>query len=83
VERLQVAAGDTIDFVVDVYRELNNDQFLWAPEIVAEANAGDAPGDASRWEASGQFQGPPPQRLSPWEQLAQVLLLSNELMFVD
>ncbi len=83
VERLRVAAGDTIDFVVDVYRELNNDQFLWAPEIVAEANAGDAPGEESRWAAAGQFRGPPPRALSPWEQLAQVLLLSNELMFVD
>jgi hypothetical protein len=27
--------------------------------------------------------GPPPPRLEPWEQYAQVLLLTNEFAFAD
>ena len=37
------------------------------------------------WSASGEFAGPPGKRrpMSAWEKLAQVLLASNELLFVD
>ena len=37
----------------------------------------------SSWDAARDFSGPPEPRLSPREQLAQVLLMANELMFVD
>jgi len=46
-----------------------------------------APEAATEWNAHVNFAGPPKPvekpGLSPWEKFAQVLLLSNELMFVD
>jgi hypothetical protein len=74
--------GDTLDFGVDIGGGLNSDQFLWAPGVlpVGDGQAG--------WEASDaakDFDGPRvgPRLLGPWEQYAQVLLLSNEFAFVD
>ena len=79
IDSLKVEAGDTIDFVVDIDQVLNNDQFLWSP-VVAIVNAS---GDESIfWNAEKDFEGDPMQTLSPMEQLAQVLLISNERMFV-
>jgi hypothetical protein len=71
-----VKAGDTLDFVVDIGGTLNADQFLWAPVITAEG---------TKWDARAEFTGPmpAPERLSAWEQYAQVLLLANEFAFVD
>jgi hypothetical protein len=71
-----VKAGDTIDFVVDIGGNLNNDQFLWSPVIMAEG---------TKWDARAEFDGPRPAPvyLTPWEQYAQVLLLANEFAFVD
>ena len=78
VDPVKVEAGDTIDFVVDIREGLNNDQHLWAPEI---REIGAEP--VSTWDAARDFAGPPVARLSPWEQLAQVILMTNEMMFVD
>ena len=71
-----VKAGDTIDFVVDIGGALSYDQFLWSPVVKVGAVAHDA---------RTEFSGPSPesQYLTPWEQYAQVLLLSNEFAFVD
>ena len=73
---LDVRAGESIDFVVDIRDGLNSDQFLWAPVVVAGER---------RWDAAKDFSGPPrtDERLRPWEQYAQVLLLSNEMAFAD
>ncbi|MEY3276999.1 MAG: hypothetical protein RL153_2267 [Verrucomicrobiota bacterium] len=73
---LDVRAGESIDFVVDIRDGLNSDQFLWAPVVVAGER---------RWDAAQEFSGPPTtdERLRPWEQYAQVLLLSNEMAFAD
>ncbi|WP_165068597.1 PSD1 and planctomycete cytochrome C domain-containing protein [Paludisphaera rhizosphaerae] len=80
VDSIAVEPGDTLDFVVDIRDGLNNDQHLWAPTIrVVKAE----PPSPSAWDAHRDFGGPPPRRLSPWEQLAQVLLMSNEFTFVD
>lgn len=74
LDSIAVEPGDVIDFVVDIRDGLNSDQFLWAPQIRApEAD----------WDASRDFGGPAVNRLKPWEQLAQTLLMSNEFMFVD
>ena len=78
VDRVEVERGDTIDFVVDIYKILDSDQYLWVPEI-REISAG--PG--LTWDAARDFDGPLAPRLTPTEQLAQVLLMANELMFVD
>ncbi|RUL85832.1 PSD1 and planctomycete cytochrome C domain-containing protein [Tautonia sociabilis] len=78
VEALDVRAGDAIDFVVDVRDTLNSDQFLWAP-VISEVG----PAGAMTWDARTDFVGEEPPRLGPWEQLAQVLLMSTEFSYVD
>ncbi len=80
VERIEVQAGDTLDFVVDIGGGLNSDQFLWAPVV-----AGIGEGAGAKADARADFNGPPPasHHLEPWEQYAQVLLLANEFAFVD
>jgi len=77
VDRVDVKAGDTIDFLVGCRGDSNSDTFLWAP-VIRDA--------AGEWSAKGQFAGPPaplPPQLKPWEQYAQVLLETNEFVFVD
>ncbi|OJW14389.1 MAG: hypothetical protein BGO49_28700 [Planctomycetales bacterium 71-10] len=80
---IEVEPGDTIDFVVDVGGGLNTDQHLWSPKIRAtRVDAGPAP-SGGLWDAHRDFRGPTSEALAPREQLAQVLLMSNEFMFVD
>jgi len=84
--RLEVAAGETIDFIVDCLGATTNDSYRWAPVIRyiegdltvmmrTEFNAG------KDFVVPGKNTGPLP--LSAWEKYAQVLLLSNEMVFVD
>jgi cytochrome c553 len=86
VASVAVQAGDTLDFVVDRHANLNSDQHLWSVEIrelpFAPGSAA-AVGPPRTWNSSRDFTGTPQHLLSPWEQLAQVLLLANELMFID
>ena len=79
VDSLNVKAGETIDFVVDIGKVLNSDQFLWSAKLAETGTA--EPGWA--WNSETDFPHERPQELSPWEQLAQVLLCSNEFLFVD
>ncbi len=79
VATLRVEPSETIDFVVDIDQILNTDQFLWSPKVSILNSNGI---DAKSWNADKDFGGNPAQRLSPLEQLAQVLLISNERMFV-
>jgi hypothetical protein len=76
VDAVAVEAGDTLDFVVDIADTLDSDQFLWEPVVTAPEK---------HWHAATEFSAPPPApvHLQPWEQYAQVLLLSNEFAFVD
>ncbi len=84
VDSLRVTAGQTIDFLVDIGDTLNSDQFLWSIQIVGvpvSAEAGQ-PDQSIRWDAAADFGGPRTHQLTPWEQLAQVLLCTNEFLFV-
>jgi uncharacterized protein DUF1549/uncharacterized protein DUF1553/cytochrome c len=88
LERVEVKAGDTLDFVVDCRTGPNHDSFTWAPVIrLVEGTAGAQSADGqTEWNARTGFSGPKvvdSKSLSPWEKYAQVLLLSNEFMFVD
>jgi hypothetical protein len=84
VESVVLRKGDTLDFVVDVNADLNSDQYLWSPAIRAVSGMPESAGATLRgWEAERDFFGPTPALLNRWEQLAQVLLIANELMFVD
>jgi len=79
-DSIKVATNDTIDFVVDIGEVLNNDQFQWAPTIAFQDNTGSF---SDVWQAASGFAGVPTLSLSPVEQLAQVLLISNERMFLE
>ena len=76
VPSVSLKAGETLDFVVDINGELNSDQHLWSP-VIRETTT------QQIWNAEQDFAGPKPSWLNSWEQLAQVLLIANELMFVD
>jgi hypothetical protein len=83
-DSVQFQAGDTLDFIVDIGDTLNSDQFLWAPRVTLGATTGTG-GDSAlqSWDASKDFAAQPRSQLNAWEQLAQVLMLANEFMFVD
>ncbi|WP_254513163.1 PSD1 and planctomycete cytochrome C domain-containing protein [Anatilimnocola floriformis] len=74
VDTLELKAGDTVDFAVDIGGTLNNDQFTWEVRITAAE---------STWQSKADFVGPQVTQLDPWEQLAQVLFSTNEFLFVD
>jgi len=77
--------GDTLDFVVDIRANLNSDDFKWSP-VITRLGPKEPPSETAVWNAKEEFGGPQPaamKPLSPWEKLAQVLLLSNEFAFVD
>ena len=74
IDSIRVESGETIDFVVDSLDDYEADAFTWAPEVTA--------GDET-WSAKEDFAGPAPRPLTAWERLAQTLLLTNELAFVD
>jgi hypothetical protein len=77
VSRIEVKRGETIDFLVECCRDANSDSFVWAPLIQS---------DTGEWDAKIAFSGPPPARPAPlkaWEKYAQVLLATNEFVFVD
>ncbi len=78
LDALDVKAGDTVDFVVDIRDNLNSDQFLWAPVLVETTNE-----NPKTWDARVDFNGIPAPSLDPWEQLAQVLLMANEFTFIE
>jgi hypothetical protein len=77
LDHLEVKKGDTLDFIVDCGAADTSDGFKWHPIIHAEHG---------EWDAKAQFAGPAPKgpaQLKPWEQYAQVLLETNEFIFVD
>ncbi|MFN7138350.1 MAG: PSD1 and planctomycete cytochrome C domain-containing protein [Limisphaerales bacterium] len=88
-ENLAIKEGDTIDFIVSIHTSLNNNDFIWTPIIrmVGPTAIRDSNGYAREWNAEKEFAGPPEQDLvrplTAWEKYAQVLLLSNEFVFVD
>lgn len=90
VESIAVEAGETIDFVVDIGNVLNSDQYLWVCSIDVSDN--DASGEAgdpdsaqhlTSWNSERDFPRNRTQILTPLEQLAQVLICSNEFLFID
>jgi hypothetical protein len=87
LQHIQVQAGDLIDFATDCRASVEFDSFHWAPVVQYVAEAGKVPADTPKeWNAKTDFSGPRKPSstpLSPWEKYAQVLLLANELVFVD
>ncbi|HXJ72484.1 MAG TPA: DUF1553 domain-containing protein, partial [Candidatus Dormibacteraeota bacterium] len=81
VKDVEVKSGDTIDFVVDCGATARGDEFTWAPTIRLVRKDKNKPELVS--SSAKDFRGPSPRKLLPWEQLALVILQSNELVFVD
>lgn len=80
VESVEVAAGDTVDFVVDCRSGESHDSFRWGVRL--ELMLPD--GSQQAWNSREDFNGrPKPESLSPLAQLAQTLLMTNEFIFVD
>ena len=79
---LAVTAGETLDFLVAPAANPASDSYTWSPKIVFVADP-NAP--TRTWDAKRDFGTPEkiPLPLTPLAALAQVLLLSNELAFVD
>jgi len=82
VESRDVKAGETIDFLVDIKDVLNNDQFAWKTRLEEVPSAG-ASAPSIAWNAETDFTPVVIPQLTPWEQLAQLLLCANEFVFID
>ena len=83
---VEVKKGDTLDFLTLCRADPKNDGFRWSPTItMPSAEMPGMAGMAMRWDAKGDFMDPTklPAPLSAWEELAHVLLLSNEFAVVD
>lgn len=85
VDSMEVAAGDTIDFVVDIKDVLNSDDYLWSVKLECSASNVTEPNvtDPVAWNSANDFPADLNQQLSRWQQLAQILLCTNEFAFVD
>ena len=81
VTDLPVTAGESIDFLVAAAASANSDSYTWSPKI--HFTSADA--STRTWDAKRDFYTTEklPVPLTPLAALAQVLLLSNELAFVD
>ncbi len=78
LEPIEVEPGETIDFVVGCRENAGWDSFDWRVSLALETSAG-----WQRWSSEQDFRGPPLEPLDLWSQLAQVLLVSNEFLYVD
>ena len=86
-----VKRGDMIDFVVSRRKYIYQDNFKWNPVIkvtdeIAQALAkNNNAKTTTEWTASDEFEGEAfkAKPLTHWEKYVQVMLLSNELAFVD
>ena len=77
-------AGDTIDFVVDLRGTVEHDSFGWTVIVKLDPAAADSvPVEPIAWDSSATFRRPRPKPTDVWTRYAQVLLLSNEFVFVD
>ncbi|QDV78617.1 PSD1 and planctomycete cytochrome C domain-containing protein [Botrimarina mediterranea] len=77
---MRVAAGDTIDFVVDCRESEAFDSFGWDVTLNLLREGEEV---ATPYRSTTGFEGPAPAPLDRWGRLAQVLLMSNEFQFVD
>lgn len=86
LKSIAVQKGDVIDCVVDAIGDGSYDGFQWNPVVVAEQGKGKRLWSSKRGfpkpekAASGKIQ---PGEFGPWQSYAQVLLMSNEFVFIQ
>ncbi|MFM8549391.1 MAG: PSD1 and planctomycete cytochrome C domain-containing protein [Verrucomicrobiota bacterium] len=73
---VELAAGESLDFIADNFRNSNSDGFTWSP-VIKDAQTGEVISSAAN-----EF-GRKPDRQSALSTFAQVLLQSNEFNFAD
>ena len=84
IPKVQVVAGEILDFTVDCRETTTSDGYRWAPVLRSLQMPEQSSGfQNTLWDAQADFVAPPPPRLTPLEQMAQALLMTNEFMFVD
>jgi mono/diheme cytochrome c family protein len=86
IDRVEVNAGDKIDFVTDCNGTVDYDSFGWSPVIRFLADGKTIAGQRMEWNASKDFEESARTMhpsLDVWERYAQVILLANELVFID
>ena len=82
--KVNVKAGEILDFAVDCRENTNSDGFRWVPTIRLLVMPEKAPKNLQTvWDSQADFKAPPPPKLSPLEQMAQALIITNEFMFID
>ncbi|MFO1498773.1 MAG: DUF1553 domain-containing protein [Verrucomicrobiota bacterium] len=85
VDRVGLEKGDYVDFIVECQGDVGYDGFDWAPAIQALTSGSEPAEGPRRWNARQDFSGPVelPAPMTAWERYAQVLLMSNEFVFLD
>ena len=86
LKEVEVKQGDKIDFVTDCRDNVDSDSFQWSPTIRFVADGNTVAGQKMEWNALKDFNEanqPARENLDGWQKYAQVLLLTNELVFVD
>ena len=81
---IRLRAGDAIDFIVDPKANNSYDTFTWRADV--GFTPAKKPDTEIGYDSAEDFQGPPPPApppLSPREKLAQVLLMTNEFLYID
>jgi hypothetical protein len=76
VAEVSINAGETVDFVTDCIESPSHDSFSWSIRLRYT-------NDRSKYNAQDELPLPQPEPLDRWAQLAQILLATNELAFVD
>jgi hypothetical protein len=81
---VRLRAGESIDFIVDPKANNSYDDFTWRVHV--NFTPAGKPGTEIGYDSVEDFRGPPPPApppLSPREKLAQVLLMTNEFLYID
>jgi hypothetical protein len=76
VRAVEVEAGDVLDFVVEPMDNCAFDSMSWRPVVFETGKP------SRRWDVANDFAGPE-SIATPWQNLAQALLATNEFVFVD
>ena len=86
IDRVEVRRGDAIDFVTDCLGNCDYDSFSWAPTILRDVGGKLFEGEKNQWSAADDFMEST-RVIHPsfdrWDELAQAILMSDELVFVD
>ena len=82
---VSVEPGDTINFVVDARGREMHGNFNWSPILEMESEADTPDNEKLVWDSAKDFKAvmPVPAPFDAWQRYAQVLLESNEFMFLD